>query len=202
VGEDVRGREQYSWRVWWDRPSRWRDEIRWRSDLTDVAVVRGNSSLIYVAGQRTMYTSERPEPDAGSQVIDAPRGIVELPTVESRLAIFPLFRPPLPQSQWAFAIVGDEEMYLRRRVRRVRAKRRSDASPSEVLSGYWQGIDEYECVVDDELRILLSLAGIAQGRPVATIASDAVRVNVDLADDIFSFVPPRGARIAPISLSN
>jgi hypothetical protein len=123
---------------------------------------------------------------------------VELPTIENRLGIIPLFRPPLPQSDWSFATDADDEVYLGRTVRHVRAKRREGWSRSQLTadSSGWPGIDEYECVVDDELRILLRLVGIVDGRHVTSIAAEEVRVNGDLPDDIFSFAPRSGARIA------
>jgi hypothetical protein len=199
VGATGPGREQFVWRVWWAPPSSWRDEITWRDDLTDVALVRDDVSLIYVAGQRTMYTNEVPQGSEAWQLGHPPPGIVELPTVENRLAVFPLFRPPLPESEWLFE-TSREETYLGRRLRRVRAVRRPNAHQSRALHGlgYWLGINEYECLVDDELRMLMSFRGIADGRDAAVIVVDAVSTNASLPKNIFSFEPPPGSRIVRV----
>jgi hypothetical protein len=56
-------------------------------------------------------------------------------------------------------------------------------------------VDEYECLVDDELQILLHLTGKADGAPVGIVSVDEVRVNAPLTADVFAFVPPTGARM-------
>lgn len=148
-----------------------------------------------------MYTNESVVPNGAWEQIDPPRGIVALPTVDNRFDISPLLRPPLPQSRWRFAASTGKAMYLGRAVRHVRAVRRTDLNPVEVVRepATTAGIDEYECAVDDELGILLRLIGKVDDRPVTTVAAEEVRVNVDVPGEMFSFSPPVGARIAHVS---
>jgi hypothetical protein len=56
-------------------------------------------------------------------------------------------------------------------------------------------VDEYECLVDDELQILLHLTGKADGAPAGIVSVDEVRVDAALSPDVFTFVSPTGARI-------
>jgi hypothetical protein len=192
---------QYGWHVWWTLPGLWRDEITWPNDLTDVAVIRGDSALVYVASEQTLYTNDLTVNDPRWTVLEPPRGIVELPTIEKRLGMIALFRPPFQRSDWSFTTESTEQVYLGRTVRHVRAKRRSTGSNSPPNEGFDSsfGVDEYECIVDDEFRILLRLVGIIDGRPAMTITADSVGVNHDIGDEVFSFTPRRALRIAHVT---
>jgi hypothetical protein len=193
-------RVRFTWRVWWAPPTLWRDDLTWPNGETTVIIVRPDDALAYVSMQRTLYTSE-PASAGASATARAPDGM-HLPTVADRLVEFPLLRPPLPASEWTLATL-DQEVYLGRVVRRVRATRRADATSAEgpQPSRFWPGVDEYECLVDDSLGISLSITGAVDGVPAATIAADAIRVDVPFPADVFAFLPPAGTRIAHIARS-
>jgi len=188
---------RYKWRVWWAPPAPWRDDLTWPNGQTTVIIVRTDAALAYVSMQRTLYTSERLAAAARERVL--PPDGMQLPTVADRLAEFPLMGPRLPASEWQLATLGETE-HIGRVARRVRATRRAGAVPAEELarSGYWPGIDEYECLVDDGLQILLRLTGMVDGVPVATVSADDVRVDAPLPVDTFAFAPPAGTRIAHV----
>jgi hypothetical protein len=192
---------RYSWHVWWAPPSRWRGDLTWPAGATDVSVVRDGAALVYLPVQQLMYTSEPVARDPRWDVVRTPTGIFELPTVANRHAVFPLLHPPLPASEWDFATVAHEVAYGGRVTRRVRATRRAGAPAAKGLeaSGIWPGVDEYECLVDDALQILLRVTGIADSVPVATISVDHVRVDALFPDDVFAFVPPPGTRIVHVA---
>ncbi|MFL5548918.1 MAG: hypothetical protein ACJ77Q_00320, partial [Gemmatimonadaceae bacterium] len=65
-------------------------------------------------------------------------------------------------------------------------------------SGYWPGVKEYEYVIDDALQIVLSVTGLENGSPVATISAETVHVDTPIAGDTFSFIPPNGTRVSHI----
>lgn len=194
---------RYTVRVWWEPPSRWRDEQSTPGGVTSVSVVREDATLIYLPMQRLLYTSEPVARDSQWEIVRPPRGFVEMPTIANRNAVFPLLRPPLPASEWVFATIAEDVLYAGRAARRVRATRRAGvALPDEVeASGYWSGVDEYECLVDDALQILLRLTAIADGVPVGFVSADDVCVDAPFPADTFTFVPPPGTRIAHIALS-
>ena len=48
------GWHRYAWRVWWEPPDRWRDEMLFSGASTYVAIVRPDVKLIYAAGERTL----------------------------------------------------------------------------------------------------------------------------------------------------
>lgn len=187
----------FTWRIWWALPDWWRDDLTWPNGHTTVIIVRPGASLASVSMQETLYTSEpaAPAPRGHAQ----PSAGMHLPTVADRLAEFPLLRPPLPSSEWEVVTLG-HEVYNGREVRRVRATRRSDVLPvgGSGMSGYWPVVGEYECLVDDALRILVRFSGIAGGVPVAVISADEVRADAPLPAEIFTFSPRAGTRIVPI----
>ncbi len=196
------GMERRTEQVWWAAPSRWRDDVTWPNGQTVVQVVRGGASLVYMSVLGEMYTSEPVAASDGWVTVPPPRGTVFLPTLESRLGEQPLLRPPFPASHWAFT-EGQPTAYLGRPCRRVHAVRRpghrASAKSDQIdMSGYWGGVDEYECLVDDGLGLTVRLTGLADGVPVATYAADDVQVDVALPDEIFEFRPPPGTQVARV----
>jgi hypothetical protein len=71
--------------------------------------------------------------------------------------------------------------------------------PDSRLSGFWPGVDEYECVIDVEQHICMSVTGIVDGVSVATISVEQMMVDAELAPPIFEFSPPSGTRIVRAS---
>lgn len=191
-----------SWRIWWERPSRWRDEFASLGGQADVSVVTERGSLVYLPGQQLMYTNMPASGDAHG-VISArpPVGIVGLPSVESRVREFPLLAPALPDSEWSFNTLPYEDFSAGHLVRRVRAIRHSPAfvESDSRPSGYWLGVDEYECLVDDGRHMLLRITGIVEGEPVASVWLDDVIVNEPIPEEVFSFIPPLGTQIMHVS---
>jgi len=188
---------RHAWHVWWAPSLFWRDDLTWPNGATTVCIVRADAALAYVSVQGILYTSESSAAPVCSAYVP---GIVKLPSVADRLAEFPLLRPPFPESDWSFA-TGAPAQHLGREARRIRATRRAGTlrTHESQPSGYWAGIDEYECVVDVELGSLLSLAGLVDGALVAVIAADEVRINEAISDDVLAFVPPPGTRTVQVA---
>ena len=196
--------------VWWAPPTHWREETTSPGYPPIVIVVRPDVSLSWIPTLRTLYTTEPPPPVTGladrlrrlvrrMRERKSPFDVMSLETVADRIAEWPLTNPRLPATEWELTTLGQEE-YLGRAVRRVHAKRRPGATPVEGprrRSGYWSltEVDEYECLVDDALQILLHLTGKADGVPVGIISADEVRVDAPLPAGVFTFVPPAGTRV-------
>jgi hypothetical protein len=189
---------RYEWRVWWASPTLWRDDIVYANGATITTIVRPDAALTYISMQQTRYTSER----VGAHELRAPASpfdSMQLPTVAGRLQEFPLIRPRLPASDWQLA-AGGETLYLGRPARIVRATRRTNSVRSDdgSLSGYWPGIEEYECVVDDELQIVLSVVGTMTGASVAKISVEHLNVDAPVASGIFRFSAPARTRVVKV----
>ena len=160
--------------------------------------------MMYVAGERTLYTSEPVSNDGRWEVVPAPLGIIELPTLENRFELFPLIRPPLPESAWQFATVAEGEEYDGRVIRRVHVTRRvgEPISVERPHPGYMPHVNEYECIVDDERQIILRFSAISEGVPIAVGAADEVRIDSPLPPDLFDFAPPAGTRLIHVERSS
>jgi hypothetical protein len=122
TGDTDSGWSSYTWRIWWEPPSRWRADVTHPGSPTEVFVVRDDASLAYFPVRRILYTTAPVTRDGRWEVIAAPTGIVEMPTID----VFQLFHSPLPASEWVFATVAQEEIHHGRMTRRVRATRRTD----------------------------------------------------------------------------
>jgi hypothetical protein len=192
---------RHTWHMWWRPPSLWRDDLTWPNGATTVSIVQPDVAQAYVSLQRTLYTSA-PASIAGAHGVTSFADGMQLPTVAGRLAEFPLVRPPLPASEWALTTLG-HEVYIGRQARRTRAVRRSETGRSNAGndSGYWLGVDEYECLVDVTIGITLRFTGLIDGAPAAILAADEVHVDTSLPSDVFAFAPPAGTRIVHVTRS-
>jgi hypothetical protein len=188
----------YKWHVWWALPALWRDDLTSSNGDTAVTIVRPDVALNYVSTNQILCTSERLGAGDKRPRVSAPTGM-RLPTIDERLNEFPLIRHRLPDSDWQLEAVG-HEAYLERSGRRVRAIRRPHSGPWQFgVSGFWEGVDEYECVMDEDLQILLSVTAIVDGVSAATVSVEQIGVDVAIPASTFDFSPPAGTRIAHVS---
>lgn len=186
------------WHVWWALPALWRDDYSGPFGETIVAIVRPDVALQYVSEMQTLYTTERLGAADERPRVQAPKGW-SMPTLDGRLREFPLIRPRLPDTDWRLETIG-QESYLGRAARRVRVTRRAGSNPfGRGMSGFWEGVDNYECVFDDELQIPVYVTAIVDGVPAATISVEHVSVDVPIPASTFDFSPPAGTRIAQVN---
>jgi hypothetical protein len=190
----------YKWHVWWDLPAHWRDDHASTYLGNVVSIVRPDVALQYISQMQTLYTTERLDASDRRPRVSAPKGRA-VPTLDDRLEEVRIIRPRLPDSDWNIETI-DHEPYLGRSARRVRATRRP-GSPTHGfrVSGFWMGVDEYECVIDDQLQILLSVIAIVDGAPAATISVEHVIVDEPIPASTFDFFPPAGTRIGQVGES-
>ncbi len=184
------------WHLWWELPTRWRDDYTSIVSGTVVAIIRPDAAMQYVSQMQTLFTTERLAASDKRPRVTPPRGM-SIPSLDDRLEGVRIIRP-LPDADWQFETLG-QESYLGRSARRVRATRRA-GSPTYGfrVSGFWTGVDEYECVVDDEVGILLKVTAIFDGVAAATISVQHVNVDQPIPASTFDFSPPVGTRIAQV----
>jgi len=184
------------WHLWWELPTRWRDDYTSIVSGTIVAIFRPDAAMQYVSQMQTLFTTEQLSASDKRPRVAAPKGF-QIPSLDDRLEGVQVIRP-LPDADWQFETLG-QESYLGRSARRVRATRRA-GSPTDGfrVSGFWTGVDEYECVIDDELQIVLSLIAIVDGEPAATISVEHVSVDQPIPASTFDFSPPAGTRMAQV----
>ena len=186
---------RYAWHVWWAVPLLWRDDLAGPYGDLIVTIVRPDVSLSYVSFQQTLYTSEMT--GAGDRH-QSTFGTVpmQLDTINDRLIEFPLIRSRLPTSDWQIALLRPES-YLGRPARRIRSTRRAEVPRpwDPRVSGFWEGIDEYECVIDEELGIFLGVTGVMDNTVVATISVENLSVDAQIPSGTFDFSPPADTRV-------
>lgn len=194
---------RHVWRVRWEPPARWRAEITGPGGLTELIVIRDGVAMVYLPWRQTLFTSEPPERYSQYQrqgISPSSPGSLDLPDIAGAHRLLPLLRSPFAESEWDFETVENELAYQGHNARRVRARRRAGVRPADDRrdSGYWLGVDEYECVVDDRLQIILRLSALDGGKAVGIVSADELRVDAPLPPDAFEFVPPSGTWVVPI----
>jgi hypothetical protein len=183
-------RFRHEWLIWWLKPSCWRDDIVWENGGRMISTVCGTVSTSYVSAQRTLYTNHPPGqlwPRRRSLL--RPRLRYELPTLENRLDLVPLLAPSFLAGDWEISVEG-KQVYAGREAVRLRAARTEGSGP-----GLWEGVDEYEVLVDGHQGILLRVGGIVDGEEAGSFAARAVRFDDGIPDDVFAFSPPRGTKV-------
>jgi hypothetical protein len=187
----------YTWHVWWDLPAHWRDDHSSNYLGSVVTIVRPDAAMQYISQTQTLYTTERLAASDKRPRVTAPKGRC-IPSLDNRHEEFRIIGARLPESDWQYQTLG-QEPYLGRSARRVRATRRA-GSPTYGfrVSGFWEGVDEYEYVIDDEVGILLKVTAIVDGITAATISVEHVSVDQPIPASTFDFSPPAGTRIAQV----
>jgi hypothetical protein len=104
--------------------------------------------------------------------------------------MIPLLDPSPLASGWELTLL-DDCAHAGRNTLRVRA-RWMGAEPRPLL---WEGVNEYEILVDRERGVLLRYAGIVDGEEAGVFSVCSVRFDEAIPDEVFSFEPPEGTRI-------
>jgi len=186
----VSQRLRHEWLIWWRKPSCWRDDIVWENGGRMISIVCGTLSASYVSALRTLYTNQRPvRLWPRLRPLLRPQLRYELPTVENRMELVPLVAPSFLAGEWELSVVG-KQVYVGREAVRIRAARTDGSGP-----GLWDGVDEYEVLVDGRHGVLLRVAGIVDGEEAGSFAAGAVRFDLDIPDDVFTFTPPRHTKV-------
>jgi hypothetical protein len=183
-------RFRHDWLIWWRKPSCWRDDIVWENGGRMISIVCGTLSASYVSALRTLYTNQRPTrqwPRLRSLI--QPRIRYELPTLENRMELVPLVARSFLAGNWELSVVG-KQVYVGREAVRLLAARTDGSGP-----GLWDGVDEYEVLVDVRHGALLRVAGIVDGEEAGSFAAGAVRFDHGIPDDVFTFAPPPRTKV-------
>lgn len=136
-----------AWRVWHERPNRWRQEIELSGDSgTEYRIVDGNAFWSY-------------SPQHGAR-----HAIVERGEFGPEFEIDHVFYPDIPHlelDQLELRPAGRTRMAGREAIRVAAVKHGDWEYPPEPL---WWGADDYELVVDAERGVILRLASRLGGR--------------------------------------
>ncbi|HEX8361149.1 MAG TPA: hypothetical protein VF613_13635 [Longimicrobium sp.] len=185
------GRVVHDWRVWWRRPSCWREDLAGPDGGTVVSIACGDAALSYVSRLSTLYTKGRPGRAPLRSILQRrPQIDFPPPTVADRLAHVPPLLPWFNHHGWELTETG-ECVFAGRGGVRLRAIRIDPAAPE----GFWEYVDHYEVVVDLERGVVLRCAAMVEGIEAGTFSIRSVRFDEPIPDDVFSVSPPEGTRI-------
>lgn len=168
------------WRVWWQRPDRWRDEITWEGGVKGVSVAAGGrlrSFVIAADGTRRESASLVPNdyaPSGKDEMRDA-----RAASLLRRLRELPLLDPSCFLSGWNLSS-GEPTSHIGRRAWRCTAS----ASPT-ATTFLWRYVRDYSLVIDDERGVVLQCTGWHHGAPVGSLSVTTAHFDVPLDDALF-----------------
>lgn len=188
-----------TWRFWWAPPN-WRDDRKSGSAAyPDVAIVRDKGAMYFDGAQQLLLTNEELSDASDFRKIRLPTAVRQLPTVARRRAVFPLFGMAFASQEWAFETIGTAMMLgsETRHVRIVRRSRKPEHDPVGATDLH-PGVDEYTCMADDALQMLLLLDGFVDNSLAVHYQDTELRTGIDIPLDVFEFTPPAGSSVATV----
>jgi hypothetical protein len=182
---------RHNWRLWWRKPSCWRDDVIWDNGAIAVNVICGDLASAYISPLRTVYTNLRPaELFARLRNTFTFRVKHRVPTLANRLQQVPLVDPSFLVDGWALTVLG-ERNHAGRKALSIRAIRLDEGVRPEV----WDFVEEYHVLADLERGVLLRYAGIVAGREAGVFSVRSVCFDEPVTDEVFTYKPPAGTRI-------
>jgi outer membrane lipoprotein-sorting protein len=191
-----KGQAEVWWRIWWQKPARFREEYGGVEDPQPhgVTVVDGERVLILYPRKKRAVLDVVPT-GYGSYIADkskrSPQGLVR------ELAFRHILLYPAALLASHDLRIRGLARHLNRNAIQVEAKYRSGATICATDDFFWRFADRYKLLVDSEYGTLLSYAAEKGGKTIAVARVTQIAYDDMIPDDIFSTtVPPgfRGAR--------
>src|SRR5262249_46051297 len=175
------------WRVWWDKPARWRHEV----DLPDAGkvhiwVIDGGRWWFYDSGEGTIHSHDMNERRAGRK--RAPPSAPAVTDAKQAATQMAFVDPSVLLSSHDLEVVG-RTVHAGREAIAVRARPRAEREPA-VDPAFWAGADTYQLLVDSERGVLLHYAASFRDTEYAAVSVE--RVIFDQAIDETLFAQPTG----------
>jgi len=180
-------------RVWWQKPDCLRVEVFLGSELLGVNVCRGATASSYSPHHRILFTNDssiqgkRPRP--WKRVPN-----LTLPTIQSGLEQITLLQPPFRAPGWELTSVGGGQQFAGRSTLSLVAHRLQPRTSG--ADWYWDGIDRFTAIIDEQLGLPFRVAAIVDGQEAAVFSARAFRIDEPVPAHIFQLGPSRGMTVA------
>lgn len=178
-----------SWRVWWQKPSCWRDEYEIIGHGRIIRVIRGDKKWIFDSMRGVVYTNVAPLQGSGY----AKKKDAHLQSIEDMLNEIAIISPSFLISSHELQI-EDEIRYLDREAIRVHAIYIRGKTICQDKF-FWSIADEYEIVVDKERGILLYYAAKFRDQKIAEASVKEVAFDESLSEELFSITVEPSIRV-------
>ena len=185
------------WKLWWQKPGCWRDEQHSR-EMSLRIFCRGEW-FRYGSGGAGLTTNVEPAKDwPAVQLSRTPlRPGRQTPSLEEAVQDYPGVDPSFLLATHDLEVLGESE-YAGRRALRVRGVyRRGKDLPWEPF--FWKLAEAQEFLVDVERGVLLRYTSWVGGQRLAQAAVQRVVFDQPIPEEVFSFIPPPGARVEVIA---
>lgn len=175
------------WRVWWDRPARWREEIHLPdAGKVHIHVINGETWWFYDSHAGIIQSNAMDERQAGRK-----RSKPSAPAVtdaNQAAAHMAFLDPSVLLASHDLEVLG-RAVHAGREAIAVCARPRREREPA-VDPGFWTGADSYQLLVDIERGILLRYAASFRDTEYADVSVESVTFDQPIQESLFA--PPTG----------
>ena len=182
-------------RVWWQKPSCWREEQLFDGEPTVTKIICYGQFWTFDAVHRKLLTNVALQGKYTRR--GRPSGQTYIPTIEDAVAAVPLLDPSFLLASHALQPL-EETAHAGRAAVKVRAvyQKGKDLIPEPF---FWAAADEFELLVDVERGILLRYEARWRGNAYAVSSIDSIVFDEPIPEKVFSFTPPADAEVEFIS---
>jgi len=174
------------WRVWWDRPARWRQEIHLPPGEVNIQVIDGERWWFYNSREGIVQSNAMIERKAGRKASKS--GAPAVTNANHAAAQMTFLDPSALLASHDLEVVG-RAVHAGREAIAVRARPREDRDPA-VDPGFWASADAYQLLVDAERGVLLRYAASFRDTEYAIVSIESVIFDQSIDESLFA--PPTG----------
>ena len=187
------------WRVWWQKPSCWRDEDQIEGQGTTTRIFCEGRWWSFNSASRKLYTNVVPQeksPHLRIHDSKSPTG-ARFTHLEDVINEVPLLDPSFLLASHDLQPM-ESTVYAEQDAVRVRAVFRKGKDVARDPF-FWGAADEYELLVAKEQGILLRYAAKLRGQEFAIASVDHVVFDEPIPESVFSFTPPANTSVEIVS---
>lgn len=198
--EDPKVREtkvatEFLWRVWLQKPSRWRYESQEVGRESAISIISGDYWWYYDPTDNTLDTNVVPK-GSGLHIRKSRIPLSDnLTSIESAIKEMPSLDPAFLLATHTLHLMGGA-VHVGREALRVRAVPRRRELIGD--SFFWDA-DEYELLVDKERGILLRYSAKLDGQEYAVVSAESVVFDEPIPESTFSFTLAPGMTVCVVA---
>jgi hypothetical protein len=178
-------------RLWWRKPSFWRDEERNQDTGRLTRILKDSYYLGYSSRAAVMSTNKYPaEPESGPELEIEQRSDISPYSLQVLTREVFLVHPAFLLTACELTIEGTDK-HLGRDVIKVKALRRTP----ECRAFFRASETGYNLLVDAETGVLLRYAALVDDQEAWVLNVTSVTFNEPIAETVFAFQPPEGTRV-------
>ncbi|MEM2002070.1 MAG: hypothetical protein QXT77_05450 [Candidatus Methanomethylicaceae archaeon] len=184
--QETKGTTEFLWRIWLQKPSRWRYESQEVGRAASISIIDGDRWWYYDPTDNTLHTNVAPK-GMGLRIRKSKITLSDnLINIEQAINEVPSLDPTFLLVTHTLQLVGSA-VHAGREALRVRAVPRRKELIGDPF--FWDTADEYDLLVDKERGILLRYSAQLNSQEYAVVSAESVVFDEPIPDNTFSFTP-------------